>query len=337
MKKTLKKSKKTGISKLATLLTVLDKKSASKILKRLDLDEVEKVSMEISKTPSITFNEQQKVLTEYYEHYKEEKFSSQAGVEVARNLLTESLPKNKSINLIKKIENKLNNVRFKITNKAKSDNILAFLRDEHPQVISIVLAHLNPNKSSEILAQLSPKTQVDVTKRLCKISHISAQAIDDVEDWIESKLQAFDNHDTEIKGGIPFVAELMNNSVRYIQKGILENIEEDDPELFHQIKKCMFTFNDIINIPDLSMRKIINEVDTNEFAIALKGADDDLLEKVYENMSERAAQYLKDEIEYLPPLRIKDVEDAQQRIIDIIRRLEESEDLIISDQNDGLI
>ncbi len=336
MHKSTKKSKKTGLSKLAVLLSTLDTKNASKLLKRLDPEDIENVSMEICRTKSISFNDKQDVLEEFYDDFKSTKFDSSGGFEVAKNLITQSLPQNKSISLIKSLDTKLKNVRFKITNKAHCDNILTFLRDEHPQVISIVLAYLSANKSSEILEKLSPKTQAEVTKRLCTLNHISAQAIDQVEDWLESKLQAFSDSDSETKGGVQFVADLMNHSARATQKGILENIEEDNPELYEGIKKCMFTFEDIKNIPDASMRKIIKELDNNELAIALKGSDEEVLEKITSNMSERAGQYLQDEIDYLPPIRIKDVEVAQQCIIDIIRRLEESEDLVIKDHGELL-
>jgi len=334
MNKTTIKSKKTGLSKLAVLLSSLDTKNASKLLKRLEVDEIEKVSMEICKTKSISYCDKKEVLDEFYDDFKRKKFDSRGGFEVAKNLITQSLPKNKSLNLIKKLDAKLKNIRFKITNKSHSENILTFLRDENPQVISIVLAYLSPNKSSEILEKLSPKTQTEVTKRLCRIDHISAQSIDQVEDWLESKLQAFTEGDSETKGGVQYVADLMNQSSRYTQKAILENLEEENPGLYEGIKKCMFIFDDIQYIPDTSIRKILNEIDNNELAIALKASDQEVLDKVYSNMSERAGQYLQDEIEYLPPLRIKDVEEAQQRVIHTIRRLEESEDLIIKDHGE---
>jgi flagellar motor switch protein FliG len=329
--------KKSGISKLAILLTSLDQNNASKLLKRLDLDDMEKVSMEICKTKSIPYSDKKSVMNDFYDQYKKEKLNAEGGFEVAKNLITRSLPQNKSMSLIKNIDSKLKNVRFKITSKAKSENILAFIKEEHPQTISIVLAYLSPNKSSEILEKLPPKTQIEVTKRLCSIEHISSQAIDQIEDWLESKLQAFTSNESEAKGGVQFVANVMNSSSRYIQKAILENLEEDNPELYQGIKKCMFTFGDIMYMPDVSMRRIINEVDNNDLALALKGSEEEVLDKIFSNMSERSSQYLQDEMDYLPPVRVKDVEEAQQRVIDIIRRLEESEDLVINVNNNEMI
>lgn len=318
-----------GLEKSAVLLLSLDPETAAKIFARLDHVQIEKISMEIAKTHEVPQDVREQVIQEYYDTAMNRKFVEEGGFDVAKNLLERSVASSKANQIIGNMKRTLQTTPFHFLRKADAENLLTFIRDEHPQTISVIMAHMPAAKSSEILSGLSPKVQMEVVRRICKMEQTNQEAIKAVEEGLESRVSAFVNVDQEEAGGIESVADMLNLCDRATEKGILENLEEEDPELVEQIRKLMFVFEDVLNVDDRGIQQVLKEIDNEELAIALKASSEDLKQKIFKNMSERAAEMVNDEMEFMGPVRVADVEAAQQRIVDVVRRLEESGEIVI--------
>ena len=213
--------------------------------------------------------------------------------------------------------------------KAESENLLTFISEEHPQTISLILAHLSPKQAADILAGLTPKKQLEVVKRIARMEQTTPEAIRMVEQGLESRLASIVNQDLERAGGVENIAEILNLVDRTTEKGILENLEEEDPDMVEQIRRLMFVFEDIVLVNDKGIQSVLKEVEHDELALALKTASEELQTKIFKNMSDRASQLIKEDMEFMGPVRLSDVEGSQQRIVDIVRRLEEAGEVII--------
>ena len=328
-KKKLEANNLSGLQKSAILLVSLDPDTSAKILGKLDADQIEKISMEIAKTKEVARGLREEVISEFYETFLEKRFNEEGGFEAAKRLLEKSIESNRANQIIGNMKRTLQTTPFHFLRKADTDNLLTFIKDEHPQTIAVIMANMPANKSSEILAGLAPKVQIEVVKRICKMEQTNPDALKAVEEGLESRVSAFTSVDQEESGGLESVADMLNLCDRATEKGILENLEEEDPELVEQIRKLMFVFEDVMNVDDRGIQQVLKEVDNEDLGIALKAASEELKQKFFKNMSERAASMVADEMEFMGPVRVADVEGAQQRIVDIVRRLEESGEIII--------
>ena len=218
---------------------------------------------------------------------------------------------------------------FSFLQKAESENLLTFIQDEHPQTIALILAHLKPAQASEILVGLAGQKQVEVVKRIANMEQTNPEVIKEVERGLEHRLSAMITQTFEKAGGVDTVAEMLNLADRATEKSIMEGLEAEDPDLVEQIRRLMFVFEDIMMVNDKGIQSMLKEVDNDDLALALKTASQDLKDKIFKNMSERAAQLIKEDMEYMGPVRVSDVEAAQQKIVDVVRRLEESGEIII--------
>lgn len=328
-KKKIEASNLSGLEKSAILLVSLDPETSSKILGRLDADQIEKVSMEIAKTKEVPQDVKEQVVREFYDSFLDRRHNEEGGFDAAKRLLERSIESNRANQIIGNMKRTLQTTPFHFLRKADTENLLTFIKDEHPQTIAVIMAHMPSAKSSEILTGLSPKVQIEVVKRVCKMEQTNQDAIKAVEEGLESRVSAFVSVEQEESGGLEAVADMLNLCDRATEKGILENLEEEDPELVEQIRKLMFVFEDVMSVDDRGIQQVLKEVDNEELAIALKAASEDLKNKIFKNMSERAAEMVADEMEFMGPVRVADVEAAQQRIVDVVRRLEESGEIII--------
>ena len=219
---------------------------------------------------------------------------------------------------------------FDFARKTEPTQILNFIQNEHPQTIALVLAYLKPEQASLILSALPPERQVDVAKRLATLDRTTPEVLEDIESTLEQRLSAYEVHDYTVAGGIDAAVEILNHVDRATEKTIMEALEEDDPELAEEIRKRMFVFEDIVNLDDRAIQLIIREVESRDLALALKIASEEVSDRIYRNMSKRAASLLKEDIDYMGPVRLRDIEEAQSRIVAVVRRLEEAGDLVIS-------
>ncbi len=331
MAKAAKAEGLTGIRKAAVLMISLDMDSSAKIMANLSSDEIERLSMEIARIEDqIPSDVRDAVVREFYQTHLASKYLEQGGIEYARQLLEKSLSPEEAAKILAALENTIQQAPFHFLKQADSEHLLMYIQDEHPQTISLIMAHLSPKQAAEILAGLTPKKQLEVVKRIARMEQTTPEAIRMVEQGLESRLASIVTQDLESAGGVQSVAEMLNLCDRTTEKGILENLEEADPDMVEQIRKLMFVFEDIILVNDKGIQSMLREVENDELSTALKTASEAMQEKIFKNMSTRAAEQIRENMEFMGPVRLSDVEQAQQRIVDIVRRLEETGDAIIS-------
>ena len=318
-----------GLRKAAVLLLAIDRESASELLKRLEREQVEDVTREIAALSDIETRTRDKVVEEFYNLALARAYVEEGGLGYAKSLLEKSLPKDEAERIIEQIEHQVSKQPFSFLQKAETENLLTFIQDEHPQTIALILAHLPPHKASEILVGLPAAKQIEVVIRIANMEQTNPEVIKEVERGLENRLSGIVSQKFQRVGGVDSVAEMLNLADRATEKAIMEALESEDPDLVEQIRRLMFVFEDILQVDDRGIQKVLKEVDNNELALSLKTASDELKGKIFNNMSERAVQLIKEEMEFMGPVRVSEVEAAQQKIVDIVRRLEDAGEIII--------
>lgn len=318
-----------GLRKAAILLLAIDRESATELLKRLDREQVEDVTREIAALSDVETRTRDKVVEEFYNLALARAYVEEGGLSYAKSLLEKSLPKDEADRVIEQIEHQVSKQPFSFLQKAETENLLTFIQEEHPQTIALILAHLPPHKASEILVGLPAAKQIEVVIRIANMEQTNPEVIKEVERGLESRLSGIVSQKFQRVGGVESVAEMLNLADRATEKAIMEALESEDPDLVEQIRRLMFVFEDILQVDDRGIQKVLKEVDNNELALALKTASEDLKNKIFNNMSERATQLIKEEMEFMGPVRVSDVEAAQQKIVDVVRRLEDAGEIII--------
>ena len=316
--------------KAAVLLLTLDQDSVTSILKQLDSKAVEEVMRELASLREVSEPIRNKVLREFYDLALAQSWAAEGGLEYAKALLHLSLDTKEADRILQQISQTVRKTPFAFLQKAESQNLLTFIQDEHPQTIALIVSHLPYHKAAEILAGLPGPKQIEVVKRVANMEQTNPEVISEVERGLEARLSNMLSQSFEKIGGVDTVAEVLNLVDRTTEKGIMEGLEAEDPDLVEQIRRLMFVFEDILLVDDKGIQGVLKEVDNDELALALKTASPELREKIFKNMSERASQLIKEDMEYMGPVRVADVEAAQQRIVDIVRRLEDSGEIVIS-------
>ena len=320
----------TGMRKVAVLLLAVGPDTAALILKHMERETVEDLTREIASLGVVPPEKQQEIVEEFYNIVLAKQYASEGGLGYARSVLERALPRDEASRVMQQIEHAVHEQPFSFLQKAESENLLTFMQDEHPQTIALILAHLPSSKGSEILAGLPPAKQVEVVTRVANMEQTNPEVIREVEKGLEHRLSGIVSQQFQKVGGVEAVAAMLNLADRSTEKGILESLESDDPELVEQIRRLMFVFEDILLVNDKGIQSLLKEVENEELALALKTASEDMKEKIFTNMSERAAQLIKEDMEYMGPVRLSDVESSQQRIVDIVRRLEDAGEVIIA-------
>jgi flagellar motor switch protein FliG len=318
-----------GVRKSAILILTLEQSIAAEILKKLDEPQIEEISREIAGLGPVTQQMRDEVVSEFYQLALARSYVDEGGWDYAKTLLAKSLPAEASKKIIDQVNQTIQSAPFSFLQKAESENLLTFIQDEHPQTIALILAHLKPAQASEVLVGLAGQKQVEVVKRIANMEQTNPEVIKEVERGLEHRLSAMITQTFEKAGGVDTVAEMLNLADRATEKSIMEGLEAEDPDLVEQIRRLMFVFEDIMMVNDKGIQSMLKEVDNDDLALALKTASQDLKDKIFKNMSERAAQLIKEDMEYMGPVRVSDVEAAQQKIVDVVRRLEESGEIII--------
>jgi len=322
-------SSATGIKKAAILMVSIDQEVAGDIMGELDQPTIEAVTAEIARLGTITKEERDKVIGEFYQLNVARQYVQQGGIDYARKLLAKSLSGSEADKVVRNVEQALYSVPFSFAQNAESQNLLTFIQDEHPQTIALILSHLQSHQAAEVLKGLPQQKQVDVIRRMATMETTNPEVIREVEATLEKRMASVVSQKFEQSGGVETVAEVLNLTDRTTEKGILESLEETSPELVEEIRKLMFVFEDIMLVDDKGVQQVLKEIDTQDLALALKTASDELKEKIYRNMSERAVNLLREDMDYMGPVRLSEVEAAQQKIADVVRRLEEAGELII--------
>lgn len=320
----------TGLRKAAILLLSLSADEAAEVMRRLPSESVEEVSREIASLSEVSATVRGNVFGEFYTMALANAASPEGGLEYAKLLLRKSLAREDADRIIKQVTQQVQTTPFSFLQKAESENLLTFIQDEHPQTIALILAHLPSQKASEIMVGLPAQKQVEVVKRIANMEQTSPEVIKEVERGLEHRLSDIVSQTFEKAGGVDTVAEILNFADRSTEKGIMEGLEAEDPDLVEQIRRLMFVFEDILLVNDKGIQSVLKEVENDELSLALKTASQELKDKIFKNMSERAAKLIQEDMQYMGPVRVSDVEAAQQKIVDIVRRLEDAGEIIIA-------
>jgi len=320
----------TGRRKAAVLLVMLGPERAATVLKHLDEADVEQLTVEIANVGKITDEEKKVVLSEFQEIARAREMISQGGIEYAKEVLQKAFGPERAMKIIERLISNLQVKPFDFLRQTDPLQLVNFLQSEHPQTVALILSYLEPQLAGRILSSLPEDLQVEVVKRIALLERSSPDVIREIEKNLERKLSGFVSQSFSQVGGVNTAAEIMNSIDRSSERKIMEKLGYDSPELAEEIRRRMFVFEDLVKLDDRSVQLILREVETKDLALALKGASEEVKEKIFKNISKRAAQLLQDELEYMGPVRIKDVEEAQQKIINVVRRLEEAGEIIIA-------
>ncbi|VBB08099.1 flagellar motor switch protein flig [Lucifera butyrica] len=320
----------TGKQKAAILLIALGPDVSAQVFKHLREDEIEKLTLEIANQRKVPQEHKDRVLNEFHQMCLAKEYISSGGLDYAREVLEKALGAEKAISIINRLTSSLQIRPFDFARKTDPAQLLNFIQNEHPQTLALIMAYLQPEQGASILSALPPDRQVDVARRIATMDRTSPDVIKDVERILERKLSSLVTQDFTAAGGVDSIVGVLNKVDRTTERTIIENLEVQNPELAEEIKKRMFVFEDIVMLDDRSLQLVLREVDSKDLALALKASSTEVAEKIYKNMSKRASDMLREEIEYMGPVRIRDVEEAQQKIVNGIRRLEESGEIVIS-------
>jgi len=319
-----------GRQKAAILLISLGPEVSAQIFKHLRDEEIEQLTLEIANVRKVDSSEKDSVLAEFHQICLAQEYISQGGINYAKEILQKALGEQKALEVINRLTATLQVRPFDFARKADPSQILNFIQNENPQTIALVLSYLQFEQASIILSSLPQEKQAEVARRIAMMDSTSPEVIAQVERILEQKLSSTVTQDFATAGGIESIVSILNGVDRGTERTILDSLEIQDPELAEEIKKRMFVFEDIVNIDDRSIQRIIRDVENADLQLALKVASEEVREVVFKNMSKRMADTFREEMEFMGPVRLRDVEEAQTRIVSIIRKLEEAGEIIIA-------
>lgn len=316
--------------KIAVLMVALGNDIAAEVYKKLDDTAIELITLEVANLRKVTPELKLEVLKEAQEILMAREFMARGGVDYARDVLERALGPERAQNLLARITASLQVRPFDFMRHTDPQQVLGFIQGEHPQTIALILSYLEAPQAAMILSGLPAVMQAEVAKRIARMDRITPEVLREVERVLERKLSTVMGQDFTMAGGIDAVVAIVNSSDRTTERNIMEHLEENDPELAEEIKKRLFVFEDIIRLDDRSLQRVLREVDMKELGLALKGATEELRTKFFKNMSKRAAEMLQEDMDYMGPVRVKDVEESQQKVVNIVRGLEEQGEIVIA-------
>lgn len=320
----------TSKQKAAMLLIALGPEKSSKIFKHLKEEEIEELTLEIASIRSVSPRVKEEVLQEFYEICLAQDYIAEGGIGYAKQLLEQALGADKAVEVINRLTVSLQVRPFEFARKTDAAQLVNFIQNEHPQTIALILSYLKPSQASAVLTSLPVEMQADIARRIAVMDRAAPDLINEVEKELEKRLSTLVSDEYTTIGGIDSIVEIINQVDRATEKNIMENLEIEDPELAETIKKRMFVFEDISMLDPRSIQRVLREVDNHELAIALKGATQNLKTLILSNVSKRLAAMIEEDLEYMGPKRMKEIEDAQQKIVNIIRKLEDAGEIVIS-------
>ena len=319
-----------GIQKAAILLIALGPERSADIFKHLKEDEIEELTLEIANTRSVSPQVKEDVLNEFYQICLAQQYIAEGGIGYAKELLDKALGNEKAQEVITKLTASLQVRPFEFVRKTDPSQLLNFIQDEHPQTIAMILSYLTSAQAAMVLGSLPPEKQADVAKRIAMMDRTSPDVIKEVERVLERKLSSLVNQDYTIVGGVDAIVNILNTVDRSTEKHIMESLEIEEPELADEIRKKMFVFEDILLLDDRAIQRVLRDVDNADLGVALKSANEEVQNVIFKNLSKRLAAMIKEDMEFMGPVRMKDVEEAQQKIVSVIRKLEDAGEIVIS-------
>ncbi len=322
--------KLTGRQKTAILLISLGSELSAQILKHFREDEIEDITLEIANIGRVEPDVRERVLEEFYELCLAQNYLAIGGIDYAREMLEKALGPVKASSIIERLTSSLQVRPFDFARKTEPSQLLNFIQNEHPQTIALIMSYLHAEQAGAILSALPPAQQVEVAKQIATMDRTSPEVLKEIESVLEKRLSSFVLEDFNMAGGIETAVAILNRVDRGTEKTIIEALEEEDPELAEEIKKRMFIFENLVTLDDRSIQRVLREVDMKDLALALKTASEDVTNRIFKNISKRAAEMLREDISLMGPVRLRDVEEAQQKIVNIIRQLDESGEIIIA-------
>ncbi|WP_349410495.1 flagellar motor switch protein FliG [Pseudalkalibacillus sp. SCS-8] len=322
--------KLSGREKAAVLLISLGPDVSAQVYKHLSEEEIERLTLEISNVRKVESVVKEEIIEEFHQIALAQEYITQGGIGYAKTVLEKALGSNEASAIINRLTSTLQVRPFDFARKADAGQILNFIQNEHPQTIALILSYLDSTQSAQILSELPQEVQADVAKRIALMDRTPPEVITEIEQILEQKLSTSVTQDFTQAGGIEAVVEVLNGVDRSTERTILDALEVQDPDLAEEIKKRMFVFEDIVTLDNRSIQRVIREIPNEDLLLSLKAASEEVKEIVYQNMSKRMVENFKEEMEYMGPVRLRDVEEAQSRIVSIIRRLEEAGEVVIA-------
>ena len=320
----------TGIQKAAILLIALGPERSADIFKHLKEDEIEELTLEIANTRSVSPQVKEDVLNEFYQICLAQQYIAEGGIGYAKELLDKALGEDRAKEVITKLTASLQVRPFEFVRKTDPSQLLNFIQDEHPQTIAMILSYLTSAQAALVIGALPPEKQADVAKRIAMMDRTSPDVIKEVERVLEKKLSSLVNQDYTIVGGVDAIVNILNTVDRTTEKHIMESLEIEEPELADEIRKKMFVFEDILLLDDRAIQRVLRDVDNADLGVALKAANEEVQNVIFKNLSKRLAAMIKEEMGGCRAGRMKDVEEAQQKVVSVIRKLEDSGEIVIS-------
>lgn len=316
--------------KASAVIISLGTETASVIYKYLREEEIEQLTLEIAMLQDLTAEQTEQCLDEFYNLCLAQKYVTEGGIEYAKEILNKALGPQAASNLIERVNKTIKTRSFDFLRKADPKHLISMIQNEHPQTIALILSYLRANQASEILAELPRELQLNVAQRIAVMDRTSPEMVKEVEKTLSKRFSSVATMDFAQIGGVKYMAEIMNSVDRGTEKYILEEMGKEDPGLAEEIRKLMFVFEDITTLDSAAIQRFLRDVDTKDLLIALKGSSEEISQVFYRNMSTRMAEMMQEDAQYLHGVRLADVEDAQQRMVAIVRKLEESGEIFIS-------
>ncbi|MDB4897676.1 MAG: fliG [Firmicutes bacterium] len=325
-----------GRQKAAILLISLGPELSAKVFHHLREEEIESLALEIASQRQIAPELREKVIYEFYQIYQAQQYISQGGMDYAKEILDRALGTTKAMEILQRLTASLQVRPFSFVRKADPNQLISFIQGEHPQTIALIMAYLAPEQASVVLASLPPERQADVARRIAIMDRTSPEVLKEVERVLERKLASLVNQDYTVAGGVESVVDVLNRVDRSTEKTIMESLAVQDPALAEEIKKRMFLFEDVVTLDNRSLQRVLREVDLQrDLPLALKVASEEVKRKILGNISRRAQENLREAMDFLGPVRLRDVEEAQTKIVNIIRKLEELGEIVVGSRGGG--
>ncbi len=325
-----KNTKLSGKTKAAILLIILGPERSANLFSHMHEEEIEQLTLEIAGIQKISPEEKDAVLEEFYEICVAQEFISEGGINYAKEVLEKAMGSHKALEIINKLTSSLQVKPFDFVKKTDASQLISFIQNEHPQTLALILSYLNPNQAAQVLSALPQSKQADVASRIALMGSTSPEVIKEVENVLEKKLSSLVTQDYSLTGGIQSIVEILNAVDRGTEKYILETLEIQNADLVEEIRKKMFVFEDIVHLEGVAIQRFIREIDNSDLSVALKTATDELKDMIFANMSSRMKEMLQEDMDFMGPVRLRDVEEAQQKIVNVIRKLEEANEIVIS-------
>lgn len=326
-----------GKEKVAILLIALGPQKSAEVFKHLNEEEIEELTLQIANMRMVSPEDKKLIIEEFYQICLAQEYISEGGINYAKEILERALGEDQAVNIISKLTSSLHVRPFEFVRKADPEQLLNYIQNEHPQTIALILSYLGSEQSAQILSSLPIEKQSEVARRIAIMDRTSPEVVREIETVLESKFSNILAQDFTTTGGIQAVVDILNTVDRGTEKYIMEDLDTKDAELSEEIRKRMFVFEDIITLDSRSIQRVIREIENSQWAIALKGASEAVKELIFNNMSKRLAEMIKEDIEFMGPVRIRDIEDSQQGIVNVIRKLEEDGEIITPRGGDEVI